>query len=317
LSKILVDGEWRESPSLEDDGRFHRPRTAFHGWVSTDCSTDFPAEPNRYHLYVSLACPWAHRTLIVRKLKRLEKVISVSVVDPVLSDYSWRFSEHYPDPLHGISFLHEAYLMADPKYSGEVTVPVLWDKQQRCIVNNESSEIIRILNSAFDAWGKRGIDLYPERLRKQIDEINDLVYENVNDGVYRAGFARTQSAYEEAFDALFSALLQLESRLRRSRYLVGDRLTEADWRLFTTLVRFDAVYYGHFKCNLRRLVDFPNLWDYTRELFQMPGVAETVDLEQIKTHYYRSHRSLNPRGLVPKGPALEFAAAHERARFGG
>lgn len=318
MSKQLVDGEWRDEQDRADvSGRFERPRTAFHEWVSTDCSTDFPAEPGRYHLYVSMACPWAHRTLMVRRLKRLNDVISASVVDPVLTEYSWRFTGEYPDPLYGNQYLYQAYLAADASFSGVVTVPVLWDKVAGTIVNNESAEIIRILNRSFDAWGDPKLDLYPKPLWEAIDEVNDFVYENVNNGVYKAGFARTQAAYEEAFDALFGALSRLEGRLSRNRYLVGDRLTEADLRLFTTLVRFDAVYHTHFKCNLRRLIDFPNLWNYARDIYQIPGVAETVDLDHIKTHYYRSHRSLNPRGLVPKGPALDLSAAHDRTRLGG
>lgn len=304
------------------NGEFVRWESGFRNWVTPDGSPGpsgdggFRAEPGRYHLYVSYACPWAHRTLIVRALKGLEDLISVSVVHPVMPPESWVFGDYpgaTPDPVHGYEKLHQLYAHAAPGFDGVVTVPVLYDKARETIVNNESSEIIRMLNSAFDAFGRADLDLYPEALRADIDAVNDLVYDNINNGVYRAGFATSQSAYEAAFDALFATLDELEARLATQRYLVGGRITEADWRLFTTLVRFDAVYHGHFKCNLRRIVDYPSLWAYTRELYQMPGVAETVRMDHIKLHYYASHTAINPTGIVPKGPALDFLAPHGRA----
>ncbi|MFP4280883.1 MAG: glutathione S-transferase family protein, partial [Halochromatium sp.] len=275
----------------------------------------FPAAPDRYHLYVSYACPWAHRTLILRALKGLDELISVSVVHPLMPPESWVFGEYpgaTPDHVHGFDKLLQLYAHSAPGFDGVVTVPVLYDKQRQTIVNNESAEIIRMLNSAFDAWGNADLDLYPAELRAEIDAINALVYENINNGVYRAGFATTQAAYEDAFDKLFATLDQLEARLATQRYLVGARLTEADWRLFTTLVRFDPVYHGHFKCNRQRLVDYPNLWAYTRELYQVPGIAETVDMDHIKRHYYGSHQHINPTGIIPKGPELDFAKPHGR-----
>jgi putative glutathione S-transferase len=321
----LLDGVWREDFFNHDErGRFVRQATRFHNWVTVDGAPGpngeggFKAEPGRYHLYVSLACPWAHRTLIFRKLKKLEDVISVSVVDPIMGHEGWVFSDApgaIPDIAEGKHRLAEIYLLTDPRYTGRVTVPVLWDKQRRTIVNNESSEIIRMFNSAFDDFTTVRTDYCPKELLPKIDEINAFVYETVNNGVYRAGFATTQEAYEEAFRNLFAALDKLEHLLSRQRYLVDNRLTEADWRLFTTLVRFDAVYFGHFKCNLRRILDYPNLSNYLRDLYQVPGVADTVNLQHIKTHYYASHRKINPTGIVPLGPELDFDAAHDRARF--
>lgn len=302
-------------------GEFIRQASTFRHWVTPDGGPGpsgeggFPAEPGRYHLYVSYACPWAHRTLIVRVLKGLESVIPISVVHPLMPPESWVFGDYpgsTPDRVHGFQALHQIYEHAVPGFAGLVTVPVLYDTRRQVIVNNESSEIIRILNDAFDAWGCRELDLYPQPLRAEIDAVNALVYEHLNNGVYRAGFATTQSAYEAAFDRLFETLDYLERRLGRQRYLVGDRITEADWRLFTTLVRFDAVYYGHFKCNRRRVIDYPSLWAYTRELYQVPGVAETVRMDHIKLHYYRSHRGINPTGIVPKGPELDFGTPHGR-----
>jgi putative glutathione S-transferase len=293
-------------------GAFVRSRSRFRGRVTADGSSGLPAEAGRYHLYVSLACPWAHRTLIVRKVKRLEGAISISVVDPIRDERGWRFAGR--DALEGFAYLSEAYRATDPDYEGRVTVPVLWDKERRLIVNNESADIVRMLGSEFDAFGDPALRLYPEALREEIDAVNDLVYENVNDAVYRAGFAATQEAYEHAVDRLFETLDGLEERLSRQRYLAGDEITEADWRLFTTLVRFDSVYHGHFKCNVRRIVDYPALWAYTRELYQVPGVAETVDLDQIKRHYYGTHASLNPTGIIPRGPDLDFSAPHGRDR---
>lgn len=299
----------------DEGGRFVRQASRFRDWVTADGSSGFRAEPGRYHLYVSRACPWAHRTIIVRRLKGLEDVISLSVVDPVRDERGWAFTEgpgHGPDTLNGFAFLSEAYLLSDPEFEGRVTVPVLWDRDTERIVNNESAEIIRMLNSEFDRWAGPSPDLYPAGLREEIDQVNDLVYRTVNDGVYRAGFATTQEAYDEAFDAVFATLDDLDRHLASRRYLVGERITEADWRLFTTLVRFDAVYALHFKCNLRRIVDYPSLWPYLRELYQVPGVAETVDFDHIKRHYYVTHTSLNPTGIVPKGPALDLTQPHGR-----
>jgi len=302
-------------------GEFTRSESTFRNWVTKDGSPgssgvgDFIAEPGRYHLYVSYACPWAHRTLIFRALKGLEDVISVSVVHPLMPEESWVFAE-YPgstkDHVNQAHFLYENYRLADPQFNGLVTVPVLWDKKKRTIVNNESSEIIRMLNSAFDDYAKSDIDYYPDSLRQDIDTINILVYHDVNNGVYRCGFATTQDAYNRAFDRLFDALEELEARLALRRYLVGNQITEADWRLFTTLVRFDAVYYSHFKTNKKRLIDYSNLWSYTRELYQVPGVAQTVNIDHIKTHYFGSHRSINPTGIIPKGPEIDFMLPHGR-----
>ena len=314
----LENGVWREGrESRTVNGEFVRRDSQFRGRVTADGSSGFPAEPGRYHLYVSSACPWAHRTLIFRKLKRLENAISVSLAEPLMAEQGWSFGSgpgSTPDTVNGARHLHEVYARAKPDYTGRVTVPVLWDKSARKIVNNESSEIIRMLNSEFAAIAGAHDDYYPQRLRPDIDVVNKTVYENINNGVYRCGFATTQDAYERAFDALFAALDEMEARLGRARYLVGDRITEADWRLFTTLVRFDAVYHGHFKCNLRRIEDYPNLSHYLRDLYQVPGVAETVDMDQIKRHYYTSHRHINPTGVVPKGPALDFSRPHDRGR---
>ncbi len=299
-------------------GEFNRQESAFRRFVTADGSSGFKAEPGRYHLYVSLACPWAHRTIIFRELKRLEEVVSLSVVDPVRDHRGWAFRDVpgcTSDPVNGFSFLAEAYRATDPRYAGRVTVPVLWDRATNVIVNNESSEIVRMLNSEFDAWGDASVDFYPEDLRETIDQINAKVYRYINNGVYRAGFATTQEAYDSAFGELFDALDELEELLSRQRYLAGSRQTEADWRAFTTLVRFDAVYYSHFKCNKRRLVDYPNLWGLTRDLYQIPGVAETVNMDHIKRHYFMTHQALNPSGIVPRGPEIDFDEPHDRARF--
>jgi putative glutathione S-transferase len=315
---VLVNGVWQDAAYENKSGEFVRSDSVFRDWVRADGSTGFRAEGGRYHLYVSLACPWAHRTLIVRALKGLEDAIGVSIVDPFMGPEGWRFSERrgsIPDTVNGAALLRDIYLKAKPDCTGRVTVPVLWDKHSASIVNNESSEIIRMLNGEFDALATRALpDLYPAALRPQIDHWNDLIYRTVNNGVYRAGFATAQEKYEAAVRELFATLDALEAHLDSHRYLCGGAVTEADWRLFTTLVRFDAVYYGHFKCNLRRLVDYPNLWAYTRELYQVPGVAATVDLGQIKEHYYRSHVRINPTGVVPLGPVLDFMAAHGRER---
>lgn len=323
---LLVDGNWADRwyDTESTGGKFVRSEAQWRDWVTVDGrpaegrTRGFKAEPGRYHLYVSLACPWAHRTLILRKLKRLEDVISVSVVHHYMGKDGWTFLAEdgaTGDQLYGLDFLHQIYTKADPHYSGRVTVPVLWDKQEQTIVSNESSEIIRMLNSAFDAWGDASLDFYPEPLRDEIDAINALVYPAINNGVYRAGFASEQKAYEEAFGELFAALDSIEERLASQRYLVGPEMTEADWRLFTTLVRFDPVYVGHFKCNLRRIADYPNLSNYLRDLYQVPGVSGTVDFHHIKSHYYGSHKTINPTGIVPVGPALDFDAPHDRDRF--
>ena len=320
---LLVNGElkpnWFETES--EGGEFVREDSQFRHWITPDGAPGpsgeggFKAEAGRYHLYVSYACPWAHRTLIFRKLKGLEDLVSVDVVHPFMGEPGWNF-EAYPgatgDRLHGHAFMHEVYTRSQPRYTGIVTVPVLWDKHEGCIVNNESSEIIRMFNSAFDGLTGNTEDYYPEALRADIDAINAQVYEDVNNGVYRAGFATTQEAYEAAYERLFEMLEVLEARLSRQRYLVGERLTEADWRLFTTLVRFDAVYYSHFKCNRRRLVDYPNLWGFTRELYQVPGIADTVNLDHIKRHYFTSHDWINPGRIIPAGPAIDFSAPHGR-----
>ena len=300
-----------------EKGRFVRQQSAFRERVSADGSSGFPAEAGRYHLYVSLACPWASRAIIYRKLKGLEEAIPMTVVDPVRDAKGWRFLDDDPDPVNGFQYLSEAYLKTDPGFSDRVTVPLLWDTKTGRAVNNESSEIIRMLNSEFNEFAANPeLDLYPEELRAEIDEINERVYSSVNNGVYRAGFATTQEAYEEAFDELFETLDWLDGLLAERRYLAGDRITEADWRLFVTLVRFDAVYVGHFKCNLRRIADYPNLSGYLRDLYQQPGIAETVDFDHIKRHYYMTHPQINPTGVVPKGPRLDLDAPHDRARLG-
>ena len=320
---LLVDGVWHDRwyDTGTSGGRFERQASRFRNWVTADGAPGpsgdggFAAEPGRYHLYVSLACPWAHRTLIFRALKGLEDVVSVSVVHWHMGENGWEFRAGpgaTPDSVNGTDYLHQVHTKARPDYSGRVTVPVLWDKRQGTIVNNESAEIIRMLNGAFDAWGNAERDFYPEALRREIDAVNETIYHSVNNGVYKAGFATSQEAYEDAFEALFATLDDLEARLAKRRYLVGDRPTEADWRLFTTLLRFDPVYVGHFKCNRQRLADYPNLWAYTRELYQVPGVAGTVNLAHIKRHYYGSHRAINPSGVVPQGPAIDFTLPHGR-----
>jgi putative glutathione S-transferase len=318
---LLVDGEWKDRwyDTKSTGGRFVRKSTQFRDRVTADGSSGFKAESGRYHLYVSYACPWAHRTLIYRKLKGLEDHISVSVVNPLMLEHGWTFEPAdgvVPDPIHNAQFLHQIYTAAKPDYSGRVTVPVLWDRETGTIANNESSEIVRFFDREFDDVGASGPRFCPRELESDIDDINAFVYDAVNNGVYKCGFATTQEAYEEAVTALFAALDQIELRLSGNRYLVGERLTEADWRLFTTLLRFDPVYVGHFKCNIRRIVDYPNLWAYTRELYQVPGVAETVHLGHIKEHYYRSHRSINPTGVVPAGPTIDLAVPHGRESVG-
>jgi len=318
---LLVDGKWTDRwyDTKKSGGRFVRQESSFRDHVTADGSSGYPVEAGRYHLYVSFACPWAHRTLIFRALKGLTETITVSVVSPHMLEEGWTF-EPYPgstsDPINSATRLHQVYTAAKSDYTGRVTVPILWDKREGTIVNNESAEIIRMLNTEFEALATQELpDMYPADLRDEIDEVNDEVYNNVNNGVYRCGFATTQEAYEEAFDALFGTLDRLEARLGNGRYLVGNRLTEADWRLLPTLLRFDPVYVGHFKCNKRRIADYPNLGNYTRDLFQVPGVAGTLNLDHIKTHYYGSHGTINPTRVVPKGPEIDFAEPHDRHRF--
>ncbi len=313
---LLQNGQWVDQwyDTASNDGEFRRKASTFRNWVTADGSAGptgedgFQAESGRYHLYVSYACPWAHRTLIFRALKGLSEHIDVTVVDPVMLENGWELN----DPLHGYEFLYQLYLHADAEYEGRVTVPVLWDKKRDTIVSNESADIIRMFNSAFDDITGDSTDYYPVQLRGEIDALNERIYDTINNGVYRAGFATSQSAYEAAFVTLFESLDWLEARLSETRYLTGAQLTEADWRLFTTLVRFDAVYFGHFKCNLRQLRDYPAISGYVRELYQMQGVADTVHMDHIKTHYYASHGTINPTGVVPLGPQLDFAAPHGR-----
>ncbi len=300
-----------------DGGRFARQTSKFRDWITADGSSGYRAEAGRYHLYVSLACPWAHRSVIVRELKGLQDAIGMSIVDPIRDRQGWAFTDEpgtTADEVNGWAYLSEGYIATDPDFDARITVPVLWDTQTKRIVNNESADIIVMLNSAFDEFAANPeLDLYPTDLRGEIDAINATVYDNVNNGVYRAGFASTQEAYEEAVLPLFDTLDELDARLATRRYLVGERQTLADWRLFTTLVRFDAVYVGHFKCNLRRIADYPSLSGYLRDLYQTPGVAATVDLDQIKRHYYETHGGINPTGIVPAGPILDLDAPHERA----
>ena len=322
---MLVDGVWQDVwyDTRKSQGRFKRADSQFRNWVTEDGSAGpsgrdgFKAESGRYHLYISYACPWAHRTLIMRNLKGLDKHISLSVVHYFMGNGGWEFSDSdgaTADAIHGSSNMWQVYTAADPTYTGRVTVPVLWDKKENTIVSNESSEIIRMFNSAFNGLEgvDAGLDLYPQDLRAEIDAINEPIYHNINNGVYKCGFATRQEAYEEAFDALFQTLDMVEERLSQKRYLTGDRVTEADWRLFTTLVRFDPVYVGHFKCNRRRIRDYPALSGYLRELYQMPGIADTVNMMHIKNHYYMSHETVNPTRIVPKGPELDLTAPHGR-----
>jgi putative glutathione S-transferase len=324
---LLVNGKWADEwyDTAAAGGRFMRTRAQFRNWITVDGSPGptgeggYRAEAGRYHLYVSLACPWAHRTLIFRALKGLERMIDVSIVNPYMAEHGWTFEEApgvIADPIHRARYLYEIYCRAKPDYSGRVTVPVLWDRQRGTIVSNESAEIIRMFNSAFDGIGALQGDYAPVDLLGQIDEINAWVYGGVNNGVYKAGFATNQGVYESAVTALFDYLDELEQRLSRQRYLLGERITESDWRLFTTLIRFDSVYNGHFKCNLRRLVDYPHLWGFTRELYQWPRVAGTVSLRHIKEHYYRSHHTINPNGIVPAGPVLDLDRPHGRGVLG-
>lgn len=318
---MLVDGEWTDRRVQEDsEGRFIRTETSFRGRVTADGSSGYPIEAGRYHLYIAAACPWAHRVAILRKLKGLEDAVSLSIVDPYMGGDGWMFSEEpgaIPDFVNGADFLREVYTKADPHYTGRVTVPVLWDKERGTIVNNESRELLRMFDHEFAAIAENDVDYCPEELQPEVDRVIDEIYNPINNGVYRTGFARTQKAYEESFNELFDALGHWEEVLGEQRYLCGGRITEADWCLFTTLVRFDPVYHGHFKCNLYRIVDYPNLWDYLRDLYGQPGVAETCNFEHIKRHYYESHESVNPTGIVPLGPAINFEEPHDRARLSG
>lgn len=315
---LLVDGQWHDQwyDTEESGGRFIRKDSQFRSWITPTGEAGptgaggFKAEKGRYHLYVSYACPWANRVLIMRKLKGLEDFISVSVVNPLMLEHGWTFAEAegvIADPVINARYLHEIYTHVEPNYSGNVTVPVLYDQKSDQIVNNESAEILRIFNAAFDGIGAKAGDYYPEALREEIDQMNDFVYDAINNGVYKAGFATRQEVYEEEVNTLFQALDQLEAYLEGRNYLIGDQLTEADIRLFTTLIRFDAVYFGHFKCNIRQLKDYPNLWLYTRKLYALPEFADTVHFDHIKEHYYRSHRTINPTGIVPKGPDIDFS----------
>lgn len=323
---ILIDGQWQNTwyPTEETQGRFIRSAAQFRNWITADGSAGpsgragFQAEAGRYHLYVSYACPWANRTLIFRKIKGLEKIISLSVVHWHMAEEGWTFNNDegvIADPIFNAPYLRDIYLKANKNYSGRVTVPILWDKKTSTIVSNESSEIIRMFNSAFDDLGAADGDYYPEKLRNEIEMVNTRIYDTVNNGVYKAGFATTQEAYEEAVIPLFESLDWLEHKLTVQRYLTGDQITEADWRLFTTLIRFDPVYVGHFKCNMKRLIDYPNLWAYTRDLYQQPGVAETINMVHIKNHYYVSHTSINPSGVVPLGPVIDFNVRHGRDKL--
>lgn len=322
----LVDGVWKDQwyDTKSTGGAFKRSTSGYRNWITADGSagptgeSGFKAESGRYHLYVSLACPWAHRTLIFRGIKGLTEHIGVSVVHPDMLTDGWTFDPDFPgatgDTLYGLPFARDIYLKADPQASGRVTVPILWDTQRETIVSNESSEIIRMLNSAFDGLTGNSDDFWPVALRDEIEAVNERVYDTVNNGVYKSGFATTQDAYDAAVGPLFDSLDWLEDRLSRQRYLVGDKITEADWRLFTTLVRFDSVYHLHFKCNRHRIIDYPNLWAYTRELYQWPGVAETVNLEHIVRHYHYSHETINPNRIIPINPVLDFDAPHGRNR---
>ncbi|NVK35440.1 MAG: glutathione S-transferase family protein [Rhodobacteraceae bacterium] len=318
---LLVEGKWVDKwyDTESTDGHFVRQDSSFRNWITSDGSagptgdSGFKAESGRYHLYVSYACPWAHRTLIFRALKKLEDHIEVSAVEPLMLENGWTFET--PDPILNADYMWQVYKAAKSDYTGRATVPVLWDKKTNTIVSNESSEIIRMFNTAFNDLTGSDLDFYPEHLRDQIDELNDRVYKTVNNGVYKAGFATTAKAYEEAFDELFETLDFLEDRLGKQRYLAGEQITEADWRLFTTLLRFDPVYVGHFKCNLKRIEDYPNLFNYLKELYQVPGVEETVKMDVIKQHYYGSHDTINPTGIVPLGPELHLSDPHDRTRF--
>ena len=322
---LLIDGHWSDDDNiLSEEGKFIRPESSFRNWVTSDGGPGptgelgFAAEAGRYHLYITHNCPWAYRTAMFRRVKGLEDIISISIGGASFKDQGWTFNEEpgaLPDAVNNIYYLHELYTKADPKYTGRVTVPVLWDKKSETIVNNESSEIIRMFNSAFDNITDNKLDFYPESLRNQIDEINAIVYKNINNGVYRAGFATTQNAYEEAYNNLFKTLDELEDRLGERRYLTGEKLTEADWRLFSTLIRFDVVYYTHFKCNKRHIFDYPNLWNFTLELYQYPGISSLTNFDHIKRGYYGLMPKINPSKIVAKGPDIDFNQPHDRGKF--
>jgi putative glutathione S-transferase len=320
---VVIDGQWRDEELPEETGKageFKRTESRFRDRITADGSSGFKAEAGRYHLYVAYNCPWAHRTLIFRVLKKLENAITISAASPSLRENGWTYNEdpRFPevggDQVNGFQYLYQAYTATDPHYTGKVTVPTLWDKKTKRVVNNESSEIIRMLNSEFGAIAGEGVDFYPTALRAEIDKVNDLVYASINNGVYRCGFAKTQDAYEAAYDKLFAALDEIEARLGRQRYLVGSQITEADWRLFPTLVRFDVAYFSLFKCNKKRIADYPNLWNYTRELYQVPGIAATVKPRQYVIGYYAIKKA-NPGGIIPKGTPVDFGAPHDRARL--
>lgn len=317
---LLIKGKWKNKwyNTRSTGGRFVRKESQFRNWITADGSSGYKAEPHRYHLYVSLACPWAHRTTIFLKLKDLEEIISVSIVDPVMGDNGWEFTNSsgtIPDTLYGKKLLYQIYTKAKPDYSGRVTTPVLWDKKNETIVNNESSEIIRMFNSEFNEITKNSMNYYPKELQDKTNQLNSIIYENVNNGVYKCGFATTQDAYDESFFKLFDTLKYLENILEGNRYLTGSMITEADWRLFTTLIRFDIVYYNHFKCNLKQIEDFLNLRNYLRDLYRFPGIKETVNFEHIKTHYYVSHKTINPSGIIPNGPVIDYDLPSKRLKL--
>jgi putative glutathione S-transferase len=308
---MLINGQWQTDDEADrTSATFQRKDSSFRNKITADGSSGFPAAPNRYHLYVSLACPWAHRTMIVRKLKKLDALIPMTIVSPDMLENGWFFET--PEPLSGAKFLYEIYAKAKPDYTGRVTVPVLWDKAEQKIVNNESADIIRMFESEFDEWADMSFDLYPSHLRTEIDAFNERLYHNVNNGVYKAGFSRDQAAYEEAVKNLFTMLDEIETTLSHRSYLFGEKMTESDIRLFTTAIRFDLVYYSHFKCNIRQIRDYPNIQGWLKEMYQTPGIMETVDLAQIKRHYYHSQRWINPSGIVPIGPTLDFTSLHGR-----
>lgn len=303
-------------PDESEGGEFVRQDDAFRGWISADGNRGLPAAAGRYHLYVSLACPWAHRTIIMRKLKGLEDAVGMTIVDPIRDERGWRFTFE-PDPINKFAFLSEAYAATDPQYRGRVTVPVLWDKVTSKIVSNSDDDILRMLETEFDAFSRHNdVDYYPQAHRREIDALNEKIYQTVNNGVYRAGFATSQEAYEHGARAVFATLDELEDRLASRRYLFGSSPVETDWRLFVTLVRFDAVYYGHFKCNLRRIVDYPNLWGYTRDLYHFRGAGSTVNLDHIKSHYYFTHDDINPTRIIPIGPSIDWNVPHGREKYG-